>query len=122
MAERNIQTEKRVLRTAFANKEDPYLTLLALRTTPISSDSVSPSAKLMGRDIHTTLPAMKVTTYSADTQKVEYTKKYYHQQCKNLPELMVSDTVCLRHKTSKEILGYERHCCCHTARTTIAQS
>ena len=99
MAERNIQTVKRVLRKAFANKEDPYLALLALRTTPISNDSVSPAAKLMGRDIRTTLPAMKATTYSADTQKVEYTKKYYNQQCKNVPELKVGDTVRLRQKT-----------------------
>ena len=53
----------------------------------------------MGRDIRTTLPAMKATTYSADTQKVEYTKKYYNQQCKNLPELKVGDTVRLRQKT-----------------------
>jgi len=99
MAERNIQTVKRVLRKAFANKEDPYLALLVLHTTPFSNDSVSPAAKLMGRDIRTTLPAMKVTTYSADTQKVEYTKKYYNQQCKNLPELKVGDTVRLRQKT-----------------------
>ena len=49
MAERNIQTVKRVLKKALANKEDPYLALLALRTTPISNDSVSPAAKLMGR-------------------------------------------------------------------------
>jgi len=91
MAERNIQTVKRALTNAFANKEDPYLALLALRTTPISNDSVSPAAKLMGRDIRTTLPA--------DTQKVEYTKKYCNQQCKNLPELKVGDTVRLRQKT-----------------------
>ena len=99
MAERNIQTVKRVLRKALANKEDPYLALLALRTTPISNDSVSPAAKLLGRDIRTTLPAIKATTYSADTQKVKYTKRYYNQQCKNLPELNVGDTVRLRQKT-----------------------
>ena len=61
MAERNIQTVKRV-RKALANKEDPYLALLALRTTPISNVSVFPAEKLMGRDIRTTLPAMKATT------------------------------------------------------------
>ena len=47
--------------------------------------------KLMGRDIRTTLPAMKATNYSADTQKIEYTKRYYNQQCRNLPELKVGD-------------------------------
>ena len=49
---------------------------------------------------------MKATTYSADTQKVEYTKKYYNKQYKNLPEVEVGDTVRLRQKTyPKEILG-----------------
>ena len=42
---------------------------------------------------------MKATTYSADTGKVEYTKKYYNQQCRNLPEFKVGDTVRLRQKT-----------------------
>ena len=42
---------------------------------------------------------MKATTYSADTGKVEYTKKYYNQQCRNLPELKVDDIVRLRQKT-----------------------
>ena len=41
-----LQTVKRVLRKALANKEDPYLALLALRATPISNNSVSPAAKL----------------------------------------------------------------------------
>ena len=53
----------------------------------------------MGRDIRRTLPAMKATPYSADTQNFEYTKNYYNQQCKNLPELKVGDTVRLRQKT-----------------------
>ena len=42
---------------------------------------------------------MKATTYSADTQKIEYTKRYCNQQFKNLSELKVGATVRLRQKT-----------------------
>ena len=65
---------KRILRKALASKEDLDLAILASRTTAISSDSVSPALKFMGRDIRTTLPAMKEATHSVDTLKVEYSK------------------------------------------------
>ena len=54
--ERQIQTVKKTLNKAFHNSDDPYLALLALRTTPYSAHQPSPAALLMNRDLRTNLP------------------------------------------------------------------
>ena len=64
----------------------------------VSGVGFEPTPTIMGRDIRTTLPAMKATIYSADTQEIEYTKRYYNHQCRNLSEFKVGDTVRLRQK------------------------
>ena len=99
MAERTIQTVKKALKKAFVSTEDPYLALLALRTTPLSNGPISPAAIIMGRNIRTTLPTVRTARNFADTQKIEYPTKHYNRQYKNLPELNVGDTVRLRQKT-----------------------
>ena len=51
MIERHVGTIKDMLKKA----EDPYIALLAYRTTPLHN-GFSPAELLMGRKLHTTLP------------------------------------------------------------------
>ncbi|CAH1242406.1 Hypp6668 [Branchiostoma lanceolatum] len=54
LAERSVQTAKRLLRKAEADKRDPYLALLDYRNTPIDRQLESPAQILMGRRLPTT--------------------------------------------------------------------
>ena len=53
LAERNIQTTKRILKKSFENKEDPYLALLSWNTTEISNNK-SPTEHML----RTTIPSV----------------------------------------------------------------
>lgn len=65
-AERGVQTVKSLLKKT----EDPYLSLLAYRSTPLSTNGYSPAELLMNRKLRTTLPILpedlrpKVPDYS----------------------------------------------------------
>lgn len=59
LVERTIQTVKKTLHKCFQNRDDPYLALLTLRTTPGKNNSPSPAAKLMNRQLRTLLPIMR---------------------------------------------------------------
>ena len=61
LVERTVQTVKRTLRKAIKSKQDPYLALLALRTTPLR-DAPSPACQLMGRKLRTTMPSIEHQT------------------------------------------------------------
>ena len=58
MAERNVQTVKNMLKKAIKSHQDPYLTLLEYRNTPIdpANNLGSPSQLLMSRRTKTTIP------------------------------------------------------------------
>ena len=49
--ERTIQTVKKTLKKAFHSGEDPYLALLALRTTPFANGQPAPATLLMNRQL-----------------------------------------------------------------------
>ena len=55
--EQTIQTVKSILKRALRNNEDPYLAILALRTTPQKNGMPSPATCLMNRNLHTILPS-----------------------------------------------------------------
>ena len=70
-----IQTVKKTLRKAKLSNNDPYLAILALRTTPQQKHS-SPAQLLMNRNLQTTLPS--------PSQLLEQS---YNRNVKNLPPL-----------------------------------
>ena len=55
MAENAVKIVKGLLKKADKHKEDPYLALIAHRSTPSSSDNKSPYEKLFGHAMRTTL-------------------------------------------------------------------
>ena len=54
------QTVKSTLKKALRNNEDPYLAILALRTTPQKNGMPSPATCLMNRNLRTILPLFNV--------------------------------------------------------------
>ena len=75
MVEQTIQTVKKTLRKAKLSNNDPFLAILALRTTPRQKRS-SPAQLLMNRNLRTTLPS--------PSQLLEQS---YNRDAKNLPPL-----------------------------------
>ena len=99
-AERAVQTAKKILST-----DDPYIALLAYRSTTHSSTGFSPAELCMGRKIRTTLPVLsenllpvvpdlKVVKSNDYDAKLKY-KHYYDKRhgVRNLPELADNDVV-----------------------------
>ena len=58
MAERTLQTIKKLLEKSDMRNEDPYLAILAHRSCPDPSGDPSPAEKLMNRQLRTRLPAV----------------------------------------------------------------
>ena len=59
MAERTVQTIKKLLEKSDMKNEDPYLAILAHRSCPDPSGDPSPAEKLMNRQLRTRLPAVR---------------------------------------------------------------
>ena len=105
MAERTIQTVKKVLKKSSLDNTDIYLCLLDLRNTPVV-DMQSPAQLLMGRRLRTRLPIAKallqpegVSHSSVKEQLKERQKKqkhYYDHGAKLLPPLNVGERVTIQ--------------------------
>lgn len=102
LAERNVQTVKKLLRKAKEGGNDEALALLEFRNTPITGTPYSPAQLLMNRRLRGCLPltaeALKPSvpkdakTLLQDCQKKQ--KKYYDRHTKTLPPLIQDDVVC----------------------------
>ena len=57
LAEKAVQTAKRIVMKATASGRDPYIALLEYRTTPISDCGKSPAQLLMSRRLRSILPS-----------------------------------------------------------------
>ena len=94
-AQKTMQTVKSTLKKAMHCNEDQNLALLALCTTPVKNNIVSPAFLLMNRNPRTTLPILqgskKVQNYSRDTRKNVAEK--YNLRAKELPMLRPGQTV-----------------------------
>ena len=99
--ERTVQTVKNLLLKAEESNEDPYLSLLEYRNTPI--DGVTPAEALMGRKLRGTLPIRPklLTPQNIDHSQFlvrrkaqqEYQKKNFDKKTKPLTDLQVGDSV-----------------------------
>lgn len=79
MAERSIQTIKKMLKKCNASKTDPYIGLLNLRSTP-NSLGTSPSQALMSRMLRTKLPMSNANLKPKLVSTDEYRNKINRQQ------------------------------------------
>ena len=119
MAERTIQTVKSMLRKAIKSNQDPYLSLLEYRNTPIDKDLGSPCQLLMSRRTKTTLPTNPKLLEPEIRQNIQkdlikrqnVQKKYYDQNTTKLPELSEGDRVSNQKVTPTKVI-----CCANQRR------
>ena len=104
LAERTVQTVKRLLKKALDGGEDPYLALLSYRNT--ATKTYSPAELLMGRSLKTRLPVksstLKPVHISTEEAKAaleihkEKQKCYYDRSAKDLTSLTAGDRIRVR--------------------------
>ena len=104
MAERAIQTVKRLLKKAEHSGTDPYLALLQYRNAPVSGLSVSPAQLLMSRRLRSKLPVLneclKPTATDAHQElsnRQMKQKEFYDRHARPLPELNEGDVIRVSH-------------------------
>ena len=111
MAEKAVQTSKRMMKKAAHDGNDPYLALLEYRNTPWSDTLGSPAQRLMGRRTKTLIPTssslLKPETISPITVQEELQKHrrqqklFYDQHAKPLNSLSVGDSVLMTSKDGR---------------------
>ena len=111
MAEKPVQTVKRLMTKARQDGNDPYLALLEYRNTPWSDTLGSPAQRLMGRRTKTFLPVsstlLKPETIEPKMVQEEVQKQrskqklYYDQSAKLLKGLTKGDSVIMTTKDGK---------------------
>lgn len=94
-AERTVQTIKRLFLKCFLAKEDPYLALLAHRSTPMGAGQSSPAELLMGRRLRTKVPE---TNRSVIINRKKWegqgsNEASYNLRTKPMPPLLENDIV-----------------------------
>ncbi len=104
MAERSVQSTKRLLKKAKETGEDPYLMLLEWRNTPITGIG-SPTQLLMGRRTRTTMPVspalLKPTVPRDDIPQIlmakqQTQKEAYDRSAKIRPEMFPGQDIYVR--------------------------
>ena len=91
--ERQIQTVKKTIPKCKETREDIDLALLALRTTPLSSNIASPAELLNGRTFKSTLPGKIDPSRNQEDfrnwlkSRQNNQSHYYNRHAKELPEL-----------------------------------
>ncbi|XP_028156191.1 uncharacterized protein K02A2.6-like [Ostrinia furnacalis] len=109
LAERNVQTVKRLLKKATEDKTEWTLALLNFRNTPVTGEKYSPAQLLMGRSLNTRLPVspknlipekIDSKTLRKDRQiRIINMKKHYDKGTKVARDLSKNDTVYMREES-----------------------
>lgn len=94
LVERTIQTIKQSLRKCYDDGSDPYLAMLALRTS-VNSTNSSAAFALMNRNPRTLIPTCENTTNLQPRDQ-------QHKHSVNLPPLQTGDIVRFRDKNSTQ--------------------
>ncbi len=66
MAESAVKVVKGLFKKTYLADEDPYLALLAYRSTPSTNDDQSPAEELFGRTTRTNLPDLRKLTSNSE--------------------------------------------------------
>ncbi|KAI8511855.1 hypothetical protein Bbelb_109550 [Branchiostoma belcheri] len=103
LAERAVQTMKRLLQKARADNKDPFLALLEYRNTPVDNTLPSPAQLLMSRRLRTRLPTTneQLTPKSVNhdnvrrqlEQKQQRQKTQYDKSSRPLPPISTGEEV-----------------------------
>lgn len=104
LAERNIQTVKRLLQKAEHDGSDPYLAMLQFRNAPIAGMTRSPAQLLMGRALRSRLPVapdcmspQAVEDRNQLLRRQQSQKHFYDRHTRRLPLLRKGEAVRIRH-------------------------
>ncbi|CAC5362482.1 unnamed protein product [Mytilus coruscus] len=106
LAERFVQSVKKMLSKSKQDGKDPFIAMLKYRNTPLENLD-SPAQLLMNRRLRTTIPTiknrlkpkcgnLKNTQRKMKQQKMNQ-KQYYDKSSKPLPELQLNDTIRFQH-------------------------
>ena len=103
LAERSVQTVKKMIKKCKATGDDVYMALLDLNNTPRDETIGSPAQRLMGRRTKTRLPTTEVLLkpQNVEPEKVKQTiegyrqtqKYYYDRGSKPQPEIEPTDAI-----------------------------
>lgn len=100
MVERHVQTVKNIIKKAYFDKKDPYLALIELNNTPITSDIPSPNKILIGHNVRGVMPDMLVqqnmhrSRIKQEVKKRQLNQKCFHdRRAKDLPEFKEEQNV-----------------------------
>ena len=107
LAESSVKIIKKMMMKCAANKEDPYLALLAIRNTPKENMDYSPAQRLMGRRTRTTMPThksllgpelidMEKTIQQLENKQNKISDKFAHRR--DLPPLQPGDKVYIQNE------------------------
>ena len=105
--ESQVKIVKRTLKKAFESSQDPYLSLLALRTTPVDNKLPSPSQMLFNRQLRDTIPRKLLRpTNNKEIEKglgkrQEVQRLYHDRHAKTLPPLSTNEHVTVQNPVSK---------------------
>ena len=111
LAERTVQTAKKLLKKAKYEKTDPNMALLDLRNTPVEGINLSPAQMLMGRRTKTRLPMssklLEPMYDAADIkrhfqQQQEKSKRYYDRGTTELHPLTQGEPVRVYDEATKQ--------------------
>ena len=109
MAESAVKVIKKLFKKPSRQGEDPYLALLAHRSTPSTNDDRSPTEKLMGQNIQTLVPDLWRMVSKQGRGNHQLPAKFQprhlprvkqHHDCtsKQLPDIPVGSTVHIQEK------------------------
>lgn len=108
MAERTIQTIKRILKKCKDTGEDPYLAILCYKTTPIDGKLASPAELLNGRKFKANLPKLEMTLQrdvEHDRERLierQQKQKFLHDRhAKDVPRLTEEQLISIQDPQTK---------------------